>query len=489
MNYNGCCFNHIIGLPRKNGIEHPLYDYEEILFKCMEIPSYQNNTPHKGSDNYRWESLRERIDQKQKESDTPLYDFKVNHLAVLKSSGLGLTEFFLRYMAWLCVKDDKLRGSDMCILTGPRIDLATDLIARIKRMFNEKLGMIFDSKETVVNLNGVRISAFPSHLGINAARGLPSVSFLFCDEASYFQRGIINDVINLVERYAGKSRAKIVLLSTPHYPGDLLHQVLNQPWEKSFYKICKFNWEWGIGKIYSEEDIEIARSSVSFQQEYNLAFVGQAGDIINPDAITAAIELGKQLGFKINLNARHVMGVDPSAGGDSKYAIVVVQYDKLKQKIIQVTHAEQYGRQEWDYNQMIDRIMEINRECGKLNNIYVDGANQNVVTSLKSEFREDTNQFRIKEHVLEAKKYDRRIEEKYKVIPTSFGTESVNMLINLKRMIETPKLVAIHPKFEDLIISLRSAQGENWHLDKEESVNNDLLDALRLALQYFRIRK
>lgn len=183
------------------------------------------------------------------------------------------------------------------------------------------------------------------------------------------------------------------------------------------------------------------------------------------------------------------MGVDPSAGGDSKYAIVVVQYDKLNQKIIQVTHAEQYGRSEWDYNQMIDRIMEISRECGKLNNIYVDAANQTVINSLKSEFREDTNQTRIKENILEAKKYDRRIEEKYKIIPTSFGTENVNMMINLKRMIETPNLVAIHPKFEDLIISLRSAQGENWHLDKEESVNNDLLDALRLVLQFFKIRK
>jgi hypothetical protein len=27
---NQCCFNHIIGLPRKNGVEHPLYDYRRI---------------------------------------------------------------------------------------------------------------------------------------------------------------------------------------------------------------------------------------------------------------------------------------------------------------------------------------------------------------------------------------------------------------------------------------------------------------------------
>jgi hypothetical protein len=27
-----CCFDHIIGLPQKNGIDKPLYDYEKIIF-------------------------------------------------------------------------------------------------------------------------------------------------------------------------------------------------------------------------------------------------------------------------------------------------------------------------------------------------------------------------------------------------------------------------------------------------------------------------
>jgi hypothetical protein len=57
----------------------------------------------------------------------PLSPNKVKHLAVLKSSGLGLTEFFLRFMVWLCVKDDSLRNTDMIIITGPRIELAMTL--------------------------------------------------------------------------------------------------------------------------------------------------------------------------------------------------------------------------------------------------------------------------------------------------------------------------------------------------------------------------
>lgn len=30
-----CCFNHIIGLPQKNGDDKPLYDYEQLIFDSL----------------------------------------------------------------------------------------------------------------------------------------------------------------------------------------------------------------------------------------------------------------------------------------------------------------------------------------------------------------------------------------------------------------------------------------------------------------------
>ena len=56
-------FNHAIGLPRKNGMACPLHDYEQLLYDTL-----QSN----------------------------------KHLWVKKATGLGVTEFMLRYMAWLC---------------------------------------------------------------------------------------------------------------------------------------------------------------------------------------------------------------------------------------------------------------------------------------------------------------------------------------------------------------------------------------------------
>jgi hypothetical protein len=82
-------FNRAIGLPQKNGQPFPLFDYEKLVFDILQ---------------------------------------KHKHVWIKKATGLGITEFILRYMAWLCLKDDTLKGSQMCIVTGPRIDAATDFI-------------------------------------------------------------------------------------------------------------------------------------------------------------------------------------------------------------------------------------------------------------------------------------------------------------------------------------------------------------------------
>jgi late competence protein required for DNA uptake (superfamily II DNA/RNA helicase) len=64
----------------------------------------------------------------------------------------------LWFMAWLCLRDDNLSGSQMCIVTGPRIDLAIALIDRMKRLFvarSSSKGLTtikFDTKETVLDL-------------------------------------------------------------------------------------------------------------------------------------------------------------------------------------------------------------------------------------------------------------------------------------------------------------------------------------------------
>jgi hypothetical protein len=40
-----CCFNHIVGLPRKDGIEKPLFDYEWLLYRALLEKGYLNSNP------------------------------------------------------------------------------------------------------------------------------------------------------------------------------------------------------------------------------------------------------------------------------------------------------------------------------------------------------------------------------------------------------------------------------------------------------------
>jgi hypothetical protein len=58
----------------------------------------------------------------------------------------------------------------MCVVTGTNIDIAIKLIKRMKALFELKLRATFDSKETLLELNGCTIEAYPSN-HIDSYRG------------------------------------------------------------------------------------------------------------------------------------------------------------------------------------------------------------------------------------------------------------------------------------------------------------------------------
>ena len=83
-------FNHIIGLPTKGRIEKPIFDYEKLLYDSLLGNEYSNVLNH---------------------------NFKHKHLWVKKATGLGVTEFFLRLMAWLCLRNNDYQDSHQEYLT------------------------------------------------------------------------------------------------------------------------------------------------------------------------------------------------------------------------------------------------------------------------------------------------------------------------------------------------------------------------------------
>jgi hypothetical protein len=191
-----CCFNHIIGLPTKEGLEKPIFDYQGLLYEALLSPDFCNPLNH---------------------------NFKDKHIWIKKATGLGITEFFLRFMAWLCLRNNDFKNSQMCIVTGPNIDIAIKLIKRMKSLFERKLGLAFANKETVMELNGCRIEAYPSN-HIDAYRALDNPKFILLDEADFFRKGEQEDVRHVSERYLAKSDPYIVMVSTPNGPGGLFEK-------------------------------------------------------------------------------------------------------------------------------------------------------------------------------------------------------------------------------------------------------------------------
>jgi hypothetical protein len=61
---------------------------------------------------------------------------------------------------------------------------------------SEHQQLVFDTKETVLVINGCLIQAFPSH-HLDAMRGLTNVAIVFQDEASFFEINQANDAIDV----------------------------------------------------------------------------------------------------------------------------------------------------------------------------------------------------------------------------------------------------------------------------------------------------
>jgi hypothetical protein len=97
------------------------------------------------------------------------------------------------------------------------------------------------------------------------------------------------------------------------------------------YHRLYLDYTYGLGKIYSQEEINRAKAYISFDREDDLKFTGGAGDVfhrIEVDAITSDSYDPTQP----NLQAPHWMGVDPGFGSSST-AIEVVHAEEITKGI------------------------------------------------------------------------------------------------------------------------------------------------------------
>jgi hypothetical protein len=399
-------FNHRIGLPRKNGVEFPLFDYEQLLYNALQ---------------------------------------KHKHIWIKKATGLGITEFMLRYMAWLCLQSKSLKGSQMCIVTGPRIDLSITLIDRMKGLFRDgRSDFKFDTKETVIELNGVHIEAYPSH-HLDAMRGMPSVSFILLDEADFFPPGQQQDARDVSERYIAKSNPWIVMVSTPNAPDGLFEKIEREPEEACLYKRLYLDYTYGLDRIYTREEIEKAKASPSFEREYNLKYLGKVGNVFHTLDIEAAISTqqeGQQMmDWSTSTMLGRSMGIDVAWGDTSKFAIVITQYRNNK---VEVFYAESFEKPQ--INEIINHILQL-KQTHHVTRVYCDGSSPEVIRELKRRMGEFENYERYTEEQL----WQMRTGD-MQIIPINFQKRHKEMLQWVYTLM-SKRFIKIHPSLQKLIVS------------------------------------
>ncbi|MFL6421606.1 MAG: hypothetical protein ACJ71P_19675, partial [Nitrososphaeraceae archaeon] len=248
------------------------------------------------------------------------------------------------------------------------------------------------------------------------------------------------------------------------------------------YKRIFLDYTYGIGKIYTQEEIEKAKQSPSFEREYNLKYLGKIGNVFHTKDIEAAIEKGRKYDpdtfNRVYLSSRS-MGIDP-AWGSSAFGIVITQWEDNH---IQIMHADEYTKP--DYNEMLSTVYSLMSKYN-VDKVYIDGANPSFIRSLKMQIGEDPDYDKVIARYRSEKLGD-NWSQNMRIVPVNFNSEHKGMLGHCKMILENDGgRIAINPdRFDKLITVLRTAVDNDGVLDKELTSYNDIFDAFRLALKFY----
>jgi hypothetical protein len=435
-----CCFIDLVGRSIKAGKQCPLYPFETDLI----LPALEQH----------------------------------NKIFILKSRGLGCTTLTLYYMLYKS-QQPQYRDSTMAIVVGPSHRTASDLIKVFRSILRRRLNIEIDSRETELILpNNVTLRSFPS-FHLDSLRSYMNVSIILIDELAYLPPKEQRELMNVITAYREKSNAKLIFVTTPASPDDLAASINDDP-NSSFHKL-RLGYKVGLGTMYSEEAIAEQKKEPSFEREYNLRFTGLQGNAFSIQDIEQAIT--DSYSYTDSVSRSEVIsrscGIDIGAGS-SKTGIVITQYVNKK---IQVIYAKQFVRPLLtDLTEEIIRLTNRHPNC----RIFIDASNSLATTELKY-LVQDFDARTYAQDKRYVNDINQQFDNRLKVYPVNFLQTHKPMLSHLNEILQSGKL-QIHPDFKELITSLRTAyvKSDVWDLDKTKTLNDDLLDALRMCLINYR---
>lgn len=283
--------------------------------------------------------------------------------------------------------------------------------------------------------------------------------------------------------------------STPNAPEQLFDRIEDEPESTCLYKRLLLDYTYGLGKSYTEDEIAKAKASPSFEREYNLKYLGIIGNVFH----TADIDFAQQLGelgdpmiIANNVYTTKSCGIDPGYGS-SAFGITITEFTDGKARVL---YADELTAP--DFNDALILVIQLLHDYQmsfqNSTRIFVDEANTSFIRSLAGALGERVDYLEQIEYLKKANPgivdKDQLILNNMFIIPVAFNKEGRNMLAHSKMLMERHGM-AIHPRFEKLLIALRTAteKGEEGRLNKEQTAHDDIFASFRLSLERMIARK
>ena len=266
---------------------------------------------------------------------------------VNKSRQMGASETIASYLACRAATEPGFAG---VVFSKTQQD-ASDLGRRVRAMLNSIQGHNFryttDSNTLVSLVGGGSIYFLPG--SPRAARGIPSGSVLWLDEAAFIDgaeeiyRGAM-PILSMVGQ-----AAKVIITSTPDLELDFFGSLWHKGTPVDWYDYVTRNDIHGLNRLLSEIPDDWNRVAIHYSQhpiyskdpdwaaktresrrltmpawraEYELAF-GSTDSQIYPSNLIARAARGKWLECG-HIGRDYVIGIDPNAGGDDYFVAMVV---------------------------------------------------------------------------------------------------------------------------------------------------------------------
>ena len=225
-----CCFNHMLSLPRKDGVSYPLFRFQKIIFDVLE----QNP-----------------------------------NVWIKKARGLGLTTFILRYLTWKILFSSELDHKSIYVISGNLCNSNHKIDAMLKKVFEKRFPLLkLDSKFTDLWLKKTRIKILdPNELNDFATFDM---AYLFIDEADFLDSSEQIRLEQAILSSSVRTNYKTIMISTPNQSGGLFEKVENDT--TSGYAKLHLDYRYGIGTLYDDKLIETKKLEPEFDREYKIIY-------------------------------------------------------------------------------------------------------------------------------------------------------------------------------------------------------------------------